>query len=90
MGFADECGVANGHFADPKGYKICCLHNGPCKNSCAGTANGGLAISPVKTYASGKTVYVRCFKLWVAVAGKIVPAQLVAHDEKNIFSIRHV
>ena len=32
--------------------------------------------------------HARVEKFWVAIAGQIVPAQLVAHDEEDVFDVR--
>jgi hypothetical protein len=49
------------------------------------TANWRLNIGPIKTHAvRGKLVNVRGLEMRVTVTGKIVPPELVAHNEQNI------
>ena len=38
----------------------------------------------------GKPVDMRRFQMRVSVAGQVIPAQLVAHDEENIFCCAHI
>ena len=79
--------IANGHLAGLQRHEIpaCAMRmNIPASIGAhaAGAADQRLHIRLVKAHAPrGEGVYVGRVKVRMAVAGQIVPAQLVAHDE---------
>ena len=86
--------IANGHLAGLQRHEIpaCAMRmNIPASIGAhaAGAADRRLHIRLIEAHAPrGEGVYVGRVKVRMAVAGQIVPAQLVAHDEKDV-SDRH-
>jgi len=55
-----------------------------------GTADGRLHVGALKAHALGcQPVDVRCIKVRVAVARQVIPAQLIRHDEQDVFHGGH-
>ena len=53
-------------------------------------ADGGLHIGTIETQATGgQSVDVRCFQMRMPVAAEVIEAELVRHDEQDVFDIRH-
>ena len=53
-----------------------------------GAADGRLNIGTVKAHALAcEPVNVWGVKMWMTIAAQVVPAQLVKHDEENVFFV---